>query len=360
MAQDRNLAIQRLEHELVSGGQSAADTIRHVQENVPEDFILPATSFHWSGVEKLMLRPTPNAPERPITGYALGQAAARVGFPGGYARDVIQERGAIGVNVVAQALNTLYQTSDPHNLLLRSVLGRWHAVLSDKFRRIDSRPMVDAFIGAALRAGARPIEGIVTDTRISIKVVLPEIIVLSTGDLIVLGEQFENSDFGAGKYRQSAYVTRIICWNGMIGTELFSKAHLGGRLSEDFEFSTRTYELDTRAFASATNDLVKGVLGPAGRERTIAAIEKSLTEKIDVDSAMAHMKKGLSKKELALVTEALQSVDEAVMPMGPPSPYRMANALGWVAQHAEDGDRKLEIQKMAGEWLNPFLDQKAA
>jgi hypothetical protein len=41
------------------------------------------------------------------------------------------------------------------------------------------------------------------------------------------------------------------------------------------------------------------------------------------------------------------------MPLGPPSYYRMANAISWVAGQVEDADRGLDLQRLAGKYLAP-------
>jgi hypothetical protein len=58
----------------------------------------------------------------------------------------------------------------------------------------------------------------------------------------------------------------------MTRENLLKQVHLGARLSDDVEFSDRTHRLDTAASVSALRDVVRGALGPTGRDRMIEHI----------------------------------------------------------------------------------------
>jgi hypothetical protein len=343
---------------------SAAQTVLHVQENVPQDALVPTSLVgfhpdpeHGTVLLDRVIDETTRNPMGPLTRHALQQACGRVGFPSGYAADVMAERGPVGAAVVAEALSRLWKADAVagKRVLTRSVNGRVHAVLSDKYRRIDCRPIVEAFCSAVAAEGAVPYEGLVTNTRISIKALLPEVFVVGRPggwqDVVALGAGLTNSDFGAAANSAYAFLLRVMCVNGMTGEKVYSQRHLGGTIGEDDFYSQRTYKLDAATQTSASRDIVKALLGMEGRQRTLAAIERAATTNLDLDDEIGSLKKALTKGELAQVTAALQSVNEEEMPLGPPSPYRMANALAWAAEKAEDGDRKMELQKIAGGYV---------
>jgi hypothetical protein len=48
-------------------------------------------------------------------------------------------------------------------------------ILSDSYRRIDSRPVFEAFATGVQEKGALPYEGYVTDTKIAIQAIMPEV-----------------------------------------------------------------------------------------------------------------------------------------------------------------------------------------
>jgi hypothetical protein len=339
------------------------EIIRHVQDNVPQDRLLKASAVWFAPNtagrldELVMTAGNANGSfTQPLTRYALGQAAGRVGFPAAYAADVMAERGGVGRKVVADALTTLWAAQEPvKKILVRSVNERIHGVLSDAFRRLDCRPGVDAFIGAVQKFGAVPYGGEITDTRVAIRAILPRIFKLGSGtwnDSVAIGIILRNSDFGAARYSLALYVERVRCLNGMIGEMLFAQTHLGGRLDEADFYSDRTHKLDGATMVSATKDYVKALLAPEGIERTVAVLQEAASKSLDLQHELdAVLKKAMTKEELKQVTAALQSVDEDEMPLGPPTAYRMSNAISWVANHAIDPDRSLDLQRLAGNYL---------
>lgn len=355
-----------LERVLREGVRSAQATIAHVQENVPKDRLLKASAV-WFAPQADQLVMTAGSANgaftQPLTRYALGQAAGRVGFPAAYAADVMAERGEIGRKVVADALTTLWAASDPtKKVLVRSVNERVHGVLSDAFRRLDCRPGVDAFCKEAAAVGAVPVEGVITDTRIAIKAILPRLFRLGNvktdphgdkfTDTVAIGIVLRNSDFGAARYSMALYVLRVLCLNGMIGEQIMAQTHVGARLDEADFFSDRTHKLDAATMVSATRDYVKAFLSKDGVERTVAVLQEAATKSLDLKAEIdTVLKKSMTKAELQSVTAALQSVNPDEMPLGPPTPYRMANALAWVANASDDPDRKLDLQRLAGNYL---------
>lgn len=335
-----NDATAKLQSIIDLGRAKAATAINYIQDNVPQDALLAMPAAHFSDVDHVRLN------DRELTRHALGQACGRVGFPAGYAADIIGTD--VGRRVVSGALNQLWH-ADTRRVLTRTVQGKVHGIMSDSFRRIDCRPLVEAFANAAARIGAVPVDGVVTDTRLAIKAVFPEPFLVGGRDAVALGVVLRNSDFGAGAFSISAYVMRLLCLNGMIGEKLFQQRHLGGRLEEADFFSERTHRLDAATMTSSTVDYVTGLLGADGRQRTVELLERAATERLDPEAELGKLR--LSKAESGLVRSALQSVDEAEMPLGPPSPYRMANAIGWAAGQVTDADRKLDLERLAGEYL---------
>lgn len=335
--------------------------IEHVQTNVPQDRLLRASTIAFNATPTdLVLSGGTNGSSfsQPLTRFALGQAATRVGFPGGYAADVMAERGDTGRKVVSDALTTLWRAEKAEKkILVRSVNDKIHGVLSDAFRRLDCRPGVDSFIAAVQRYGAVPYGGVVTDTRIAIRAVLPRIFRLNSGawnDAVIIGAILRNSDFGAGKYSLALYLERVRCLNGMIGEMLFAQTHIGGRLDEADFYSERTHKLDSATMISATTDYVSALLSPAGVERTVGILQAAASQHLDLEKEInTVLKKAMTKEEIKGLTSALQSVNEDEMPLGPPTPYRMSNAISWLANNSADPDRALDLQRLAGNYLKP-------
>ena len=67
--------------------------------------------------------------------------------------------------------------------------------------------------------GALPYEGYVTDTKIAIQAIMPEVYEPVPGEMVAYRLSVENSDFGNGALSVHAYLLRIWCTNLAITQE---------------------------------------------------------------------------------------------------------------------------------------------
>ena len=79
------------------------------------------------------------------------------------------------LKVGSEAGDRLVLLAPDTRFLLRSVNGEVRGFLSDRFRRLDSRPIVDSFARVCQGVGALPVEGYVTDTKMALKAILPQV-----------------------------------------------------------------------------------------------------------------------------------------------------------------------------------------
>jgi hypothetical protein len=285
--------------------------------------------------------------------HALQQAASRVGLPWAYARHLLDDdQQPWGQALLAHNLNRLFEEHTGNaRFLLRSVGGEVRGFLSDRFRRLDSRPIVDAFALACGQVGALPVEGYMTDTKMAIKALLPRVYEPVQHEVMAFGAVLENSDFGNGALAIRAFCLRLWCTNYAIADVGTREVHLGGRLPEDITFSEETYNLDTRRMASAVGDVVRGQLAPARVEMFLDAIRKANDDKIDPRQVGQALRKTLNKREVEQVVEAFNSPDVEMLPPGNTT-WRLSNAVSWVAGQTTDAERKLDLMKAAGALLS--------
>jgi hypothetical protein len=345
-----------LERKIQDGRASALHLFEHANTVIPQDSIVRSGALEFTpgaaGVEVGF-----GDASRGIHKHALSQMAGKAGIPGAYLAELVSEEGwkrALAANI----LNEHFHKSGPSSrYLVRSAKEEVRGFLSDRFRRLDSRPLLEAFATGCQSVGAIPIDGHVTDTRIALKAVLPMIFEPVPGEALCLGIEWGNSDYGAAKHSVRAFILRLWCLNGATMEDSLAQVHLGGRLAEDIEFSQRTYQLDTKASVSALNDVVKGVLGPAKINAFVDAIAAADGKKVDWRSMKSAIAKKLLKSELQAVEAAYQSRDVVNLPAGQ-SVWRASNAISWIAGQTEDGNRKLELQRLAGEVLNGKRDSE--
>ena len=91
--------------------------------------------------------------------------------------DALQNTGEPwGRELLAHNLNTVFHNRTAKSqYLFRSLGTQVRGFLSDRYRRLDSRPIVEAFAAAVQQKGALPYDGYVTDTKISIQAIMPEV-----------------------------------------------------------------------------------------------------------------------------------------------------------------------------------------
>lgn len=350
------------------GLASAKATMEHVHAAIPTDAIVagPAFSFHPSPGLALTFgsntghgSPDWCVDARTIHPHALTQLAGTAGVPGAYLAELASSTHLWQRELATRTLSEFFAKGEPSRkrYLARSVGAQVRGVLSDRFRRLDSRPLLDAFAETCQEIGAVPIEGHATDLRVAVKALLPVVFEPVPGEVLCLGVEWGNSDFGAARHSVRAFIYRLWCANGATMEDVLSQVHLGGRLSEDIKFSTKTYQLDTLASVSALRDVVKGTLGPKKVDSLLGTIKAAHEQKIEWKGAAAKLARKLTKGELDAAKTAFESNDVVNLP-AEKSIWRVSNAISWIAGQSEvSEDRRLELQRCAGEILDGRIDK---
>lgn len=352
-----------MERKIEAGRASAAHLLEHINTVTPSDSVVRASALHFQVADSNLENPPVELvfgdDSRTIHKHALAQIGAKAGVPGAFLSELTA--GAPWQReLAATILNEHFHKSTDaarSKYLVRTVNHEARGFLSDRFRRLDSRPLLESFALACQQVGAVPVDGHVTDTRVAMKALLPMVFEPVQGEVICLGVEWGNSDFGAAKHTVRAFVLRLWCLNGATMENSLAQVHVGRQLSEDIEFSRRTYELDTRASASALTDIVRGTLGPSKVNALVDGIRMADEKKIDWKNMKTNLARRLLKGEMQAVEAAYESEDVVNLPAGK-SLWRASNAISWIAGKTEDGDRKLELQRLAGEVLNGRRDSE--
>jgi hypothetical protein len=307
---------------------------------------------------------------RSIHAHALTQLASTAGIPGSYLADLanatIQDRNPVmrpdmwkrelAVRILSEHFGKGESASK--RFLVRSVRSQVRGVLSDRFRRLDSRPLLDTFMATCQEVGAMPIDGHASDLRVAMKALMPVIYEPIPNECLCLGVEWGNSDYGSARHSVRAFIYRMWCSNGATLEDVLSQVHLGRQLGDDIELSQETYRLDTKTSVSALRDIVRGTLGPAKVESLLGTIKAAHEAKIDWKHASGKLQKSLTKGELKAAQEAFDSNDVVNLPEEK-TMWRVSNALSWLAGKAESEDRKLELQRLAGQVLDGRADKAA-
>lgn len=333
-----------LQGKIDQGVRNVAHVIETIHTDQPKDQIAHVSAMKFDGSDVLQVTVGDDA--YTISDYAIGQMAVRASVPGPYLRELANGTAEWQSDLAAHILTKHFGHTTEKRALVRSVRGQVRGFLSDKYRRLDTRPLSDALCSEAAAIGAVPVDGCITETRVAIKILLPQLVEVLPGEFVAFGGEWSNSDFGNGGHNFRAFKLRAVCLNGATAENLLRQIHLGGRLADDVTFSERTYQLDTETSVSALRDIVRGALGPAGRDKMVASIREASQKAMDGND-LKRVVRAETKETQKKIVDAFESQDVINLPPGNTA-WRASNAVSWIARHMEDSERRLDLERLAG------------
>lgn len=352
----------KIEALIEKGRTKGASVINRVMTEVPTDHLIPGKRLLFDGdidqrnpgaeTDILMgvkeLSAIPEFVPLSIQKFAMQQICSRANFPMRYAEYLREpEQAGWGHQLLAQNLNKLYE-HDSSVFLARSYDYRLRGFLSDRYRRLDSRPLLEAFTGECQKYGLVPVEGYGSETKVALKAMLPMVFEPVPNEVMAFGVLWENSDYGNGAHKVMAFALRLWCTNFAITEVGFRQVHLGKRLTEDMDWSQQTHALDTQTTASQLKDVIGRAISPDSVSSFCNVIKKANELEIDPKKMMTDLSKYMNKGELELVKDRYNEPDIIALPPGN-TVWRMSNAISWVAGNSiPDDERKLEMMRVAG------------
>lgn len=340
-------AFQRLDAYIKDGQRRAKNVVERIMGETPTDrYVRAAGGLRMTTAGALSVGPSVET----IAPHAMDQLATRAGMNLRYLHDLQGHQEDWARELVATNVNTLLAHEDPTTkYLVRSVGGRVRGVMSDAYKRMDSRPEVDAMIGAALGAGAVIVNGIYTETRVDLKIVRAKPIEVFPGEWMVFGLDYSNSDYGDGAREYRAFLLRLICLNGAVSTTELRKIHIGKRFDgAEGIASAETLELDARAQASLAQDTVKALLSDAATDSIVGQIRTANAKPLEPARIEGFLKTRVGKGDAEKITEKFASADVVEVPPGQ-NAWRFSNAISWLARETDDGRKKMDLERLAGE-----------
>ena len=344
-------AVTKLEEAIEYRQTDLGRLLERVYDEVPEDALVKSKALVFAANGHVSMGAAgPNLIEQSwsLHDHALRQVADRVGIPGSWAAEWADAPGP--EEWKREALSKLFQRAYQEGdgrYLVRSVKGEARGFLSDRFRRLDTRPILEAAIERIQHHGGLGYEGRGTDIRVAVKAVHPEIREVMPGEWMAFGMEWHNSDYGSGAHEIRQFLLRLICTNGAVGESMLRNVHLGSKLDESLVFSDKTYKLDTKTTISAMRDAVDAVFSEDAIDKELARIEAAAANEVSWAKVQAKLAKSFSKDELRRIGEAYEGPDVLNLPKGQ-SMWRVSNAISWIGQQVESVDRRLEFERMAG------------
>lgn len=366
----------KMEEKIAGGRQKAEQLLNHLDANMPNDMLIPPHQMQFEarpdGIELVAL----DKPALKLHYNALSQFAGKTKLDYGYIRKLLdgfgddkpakknstpnRDSSKWRTDLAAHVLNEHLDNMLPakRNNLIRSVGDQARAFLSDNYDIYDGTQLLAAFVETSqqLELPPVPVESTCTELRTSLKMFLPMVFEPVDGEVVCVGAEWFNSDFGCGRYGVRMTLWRLWCTNYAMLEEGLFEVHLGPKLTNDrlIQYSQKTLNLQTQARVEATKDIVKGLLGPQKVNQLLDAIKRADEEKVAWTSAKTALSKYLRKDEMEEAEKLFQSEEDMRVPRRQ-SLYKVSQILGLFAGQSADGDRKLELERASGAILLPAL-----
>lgn len=306
--------------------------------------------------------------------HALGQISTRLQIDNSYVRKLnIESPDNWRRLLLRHNFNELLHNTEfskrgegPMRFLLRFVGDELRGFMSRSYgRHLASKPMLAAFLSACNAAGAEPADAIATAVRSSLSCYLPVVFEPTPKEFVAVGVRWANSDFGAGRLTVSLCMMSIARGSSVVLSDEYARRHIGSIIQDDdlLEVSDTTAAKEVEAAASAITDAVDNLLKPDSVRRLMSAIERAHEQRVDWATLRRDLKKFLYEYELEVVDRAASTESAAVAGLDLPPPgvgadgkplptkWWTMNVLAFLADNAQDNERRIELQQEAGRFL---------
>jgi hypothetical protein len=215
------------------------------------------------------------------------QLATYADIPQQYYDRIRQENPELFVDMANHGLRRQVEAAAPgktESRMVRTYRGQVRALVSDRYRRLDSIDLLEAVAPIIVDSGMQVLSSEVTDQRMYLQLATPKLQgEVKKGDVVQHGLVISSSDVGAGSVRVEPMIYRLVCTNGMISSAAIKKFHLGRAQGEDdvYELLTDdTMKLTDQAFWAQVSDVVKASLMPKRFEAELDKLRVAANEPI--------------------------------------------------------------------------------
>ncbi len=253
-----------------------------------------------------------DSPLLPLAETAFRQLCKRTTpeIPRKFASELVADRGDIAVDLLQGLLD-----ASPKRNLFRVLDGRVRAILSDRYRVMDSRDIAFQALDIAREANGEVVECSLTDNHFRLKLTTREIFDNLDGareghDFITPGIggnpehhvrtdfgngngsgnveaslvnpmiTISNSETGKGGFNVSLGIVYRYCVNGMILDKTVARTHLGETLAAGV-YSDETMALSTEAILEQTKDIIRSAFDPDRFRKMIVELKDGESHEIE-------------------------------------------------------------------------------
>ncbi len=198
--------------------------------------------------------------------------------------------------------------------------------------------------------------------RYALSVMKPRIYPVQDGDAIdyvVVGGEIHSTDVGGTRLNLLRHISRVVCWNGMVGHSYFKRTH---KASAEVDYDEEAMEIteETRAdIARSTISLMRDAVRTAFSEKavqqTLEEYKRSLTARVDVlsETEKLYTDGTVSIEQRDELRRLMTMRAEEILPntQNPDSRARFANAVAFLANNTPDGENAIALREQAGKYI---------
>jgi hypothetical protein len=334
--------------------------------NAERDYVVQANALQLelvNGEPRVILPEDRNGTggdDLPATAYAHGQIADYVGIPRNYYRRMEAEKPHMLVGDVndwiadkpsdekrmVRAMGEIPDVSDPHI----------RAFVSDRFRReLSHFGLASRAFDILMGQGAELASSSVTETNLYLKFVAPWLEAevpgsLVPNDVVRGGALIKNSEVGKGRLVVALWIDRLVCVNGMVLAETFSRIHVGKRIETEEVLeqilSDKTKNLSEAALWSTVEDVLKSLFDPEEFSAAVSMLGQTTTRKIESRELPKVVE--VTRKKLRLPKSTDSDILSHLANGGDLSQWGLANAITRTAEDVESYDFATELEAAGG------------
>ena len=363
------VTIQRINEKIAKSQTSGVKALERMarEETLLKDFIVPLGTSHRAmkpvitfdndGQLLMLVDKGKEKEQYRLHQNAVGQLSQRMNIPGRYLQD-LAGGDEWQRNLASTILNEHTGWADREKVLVRAVEDDARAILSDKYKRINSSLIISAFINTAMskKCNGVLVDGHMNDTKIWLETLSPVPVDIDTPKngivSLAFGARFSTSDYGDGAMDLRAFILNGVCLNGMVREQIIRQTHLGERMKDDLALSERTFNLQSRAWASAIEDYTNQIYDPNYiRSKMVEVMAASATE-INAENEVVTLTKTakLQKEEGHEILKIMIDNKPEDGVQGESTLWKLTQAITAFARK-EDPRRQRELQQIAGDLM---------
>ncbi len=355
-------------------GKSLVELAQELERrsHVTKDYIAPQGKILAVVDNKTVVLDGLNGGGKPLTNYAHRQMADLLKIPANYYDRMAAEQP----DLLAHNINTWLHDKPAEMRMLRTLDGRVRAVLSNKYRALDNFDLATVVLPELQAMNAQIISSELTETRMYIKAILPELSdtlpeslawgvghnhvggalnrrVYGGGGKVVSAIVISNSEVGAGTLRIEPSVFTVWCTNLAIMMEAaMKKYHVGRASSADEDFSVytdATRQADDTAFWMKVRDVARKAFDKDAFQAAVNRIKEAAGEPIvspDLPKVVE-----IAVKRLSLPESLGGGILTALAHAGDLSKWGLSSAITELAASVDDYEKATELEKAGGKVL---------